>query len=708
METVYENHLKGQKSPYLLQHLHNPVDWYPWGEEAFRLAEEKQLPVFLSIGYSSCHWCHVMEKESFENEEIAALLNREYVSVKVDREERPDIDAVYMSACQTMTGSGGWPLTLLLTPEKEPFFAATYLPPKEDSGRAGLFEILSAAAARWKTSPNTLRNAGKKIREFLASPISEKDPVSDISPAKAEEILFQAARQFEKTFDPVYGGFGPPPKFPSPPGLLFLLRYGDLYRKGSCIEMAAHTLLSVAKGEIRDPIGGGFFRYATGRRWNAPHYEKMLCDNALLSLCYVEAFSLTGLSLFQQTAEETLQYLLREMRHPQGGFYCSQNADSDGEEGKYYLFSSEEVKAVVGKDAGEALCRAFSIGDSYTERESAHRPAPYHPGRFLPYAGEGKAEAPLSASFNPILEEPKKQLRLYRENRFPLFRDEKILLSWNALAILSLFRASRVFQRPSYGETANKTLDFLFSILKTSDGSFLSGWKEGAFQQEATLDGYAYLLLALLEAYRTDFEPHRLSQAEDVAEKLLSRFEDHEVGGFYLYSSQAESLILRPKDTYDGALPSGNAAAALGLTLLYEATGKRKWEEASRRSAAFLAKSCREHPAGHAFGLLTVLHQLLPPYTLTLCTAFPPDASFLNSLRGLSHEKVQCWVKTPQNYEALERIVPSTGSYALPSSGFTAHLCGAGRCLPPARSQEELWQLLKQEELLDPAFLPTE
>ena len=705
MKPSYTNHLQGQKSPYLLQHLHNPVDWYPWSEEAFRLAEEKQLPVFLSIGYSSCHWCHVMERESFENEEIASLLNRDFISVKVDREERPDIDAVYMSACQAMTGSGGWPLTLLLTPEKEPFFAATYLPPKGNQGGLGLYELLAGASARWKSSPAALRSAGKRVTEFLSAPAARTE--TTVSDAQRETLLHRAAGQFEKNFDSVSGGFGPPPKFPSPPGLLFLLRYGDIYRKNGCTEMAVHTLLSIAKGEIHDPVGGGFFRYAAGRRWNAPHYEKMLCDNALLALCYTEAFSLTGMSLLQQTAEETLQYLLREMRHPEGGFYCSQDADSGGEEGKYYFFSSEEVKAVLGREAGEALCKAFSIGEAYTRREPGFHSAPCLSGRFLPCAGEEGTGAPLSASFDPGLEEPKKRLREYREKRYPLFRDEKILLSWNALAVLALFRASRIFQRPAYGEAAEKALDFLFHTLGTPEGIFFSGWKEGVFQQEATLEGYAYLLLALLEAYRTNFEPRRLSQAGSLAEKLLSRFEDGGEGGFFLYSSQAEVLLLRPKDTYDGALPSGNSAAALGLALLYEATGSVRWEEAFRRSCSFFAKACGETPAGHSFGLLALLHELLPPYTLTVCTAFPPDPSLLEPLRKLSQEKAACRVKTPQNYEALELAAPSTGGFALPSSGFAAHLCGAGRCLPPAYSLTELHGLLRREELLDPAFFPS-
>lgn len=662
------NHLNQEKSPYLLQHADNPVDWYPWGNEAFERAAKEDKPVFLSIGYSTCHWCHVMAHESFEDEAIAELLNREYIAVKVDREERPDVDAVYMAVCQALTGSGGWPLTVILTPDQKPFFAGTYYPKYAGYGQPGLMDILREVSTLWKTRREELLHMGHQLVELL----NRRDELVPVIPEKA--LIKKAAALFEHDYDAKFGGFGKAPKFPVPHNLLFLLRYAKEEQIKKALAMAEHTLCAMAAGGIFDHIGGGFSRYSTDDIWLVPHFEKMLYDNALLTLAYLEAFRVTQEDSYRQTAIRTLSYMQRELMGPDGGFFCGQDADSEGVEGKYYFFTPGEVKRVLGQEMGERFCKAYDITES-GNFEGVSIPNRMNPRASLP--------AQCSHSLELLYE--------YRRQRTALHLDDKVILSWNAWAVIALAKAERVLGGNTYLSAAEHTHAFILNHMTDEKDRLFLRWckEEAAFG--GTLDDYAVYGLALLELYRTTYQTAYLKEAILRAEQIHTYFYDREQGGYYMTASDTEKLIARSKETYDGAIPSGNAAAGLLLHRIAEYTGESKWLDAGKRQIQFLAGVMNPLPYGHSLGLLALMEVLYPAQKLVIVSA---DGTFPQPLKKYLRENTGrdlCILfKTPQNAAELAELIPFTKEYPLPDEGYIYYLCENGACTAPQTEFEKL------------------
>jgi uncharacterized protein YyaL (SSP411 family) len=589
------NRLNLEKSPYLLQHAHNPVDWYPWGEEAFDKAKKDDKPIFLSIGYSTCHWCHVMAHESFEDEEVAELLNRDFICVKVDREERPDIDHIYMSVCQAVTGQGGWPLTIIMTPEQKPFFAATYIP-KNSGQMVGLMDLLPKVARMWKEQRDTIVASSEKIYEWMKKP--QTIAGGDVN----EQLLHEAYAYLADSFDRNYGGFGSAPKFPSPHNLMFLLRYYHLSGEDRALAMVEKTLESMYRGGIYDHIGFGFARYSTDRFWLVPHFEKMLYDNALLAIIYLEAFQLTGKDLYSRVAQEIFAYVLRDMTSEEGGFYSAEDADSEGEEGKFYLWQLEEVKEILGEEAGSQFSEAYHITRKGNFEE-----------RNIPNLIGGN-----NINNRDVLEPMREKLFKYREQRVRPHRDDKILTSWNGLMIAALALGARILHNENYLQSAEKAADFILSRLQRNDGRLLASYRDGVAKYPSYASDYANLIWGLLELYETGFNPRYLKLALQLNHDLLKYFWDDHQGGLFLYGKDAEQLAARPKEWFDGALPSSNSVTALNLLRLSRLTGDNELISRSRTQLEIQAGVAQGMPAVSTFYLMAVAMYLAQPKEIVI------------------------------------------------------------------------------------------
>ncbi len=654
------NSLIKEKSPYLRQHAENPVDWLPWGEEAFYRAGHEDKPIFLSIGYSTCHWCHVMARESFEDSQVAALLNRYYIPVKVDREERPDVDSVYMQACQALTGSGGWPLTIIMTADKLPFFAGTYIPKNSRGNQAGLIPLLSAIARRWAEDRESLLKTAGEIGSFLSA---QREP----SPAEpGEDKLKAAAAQLAAAYDREYGGFGTAPKFPSPHDLLFLLRLAHFTGDKEQRQMVDNSLRQMYRGGIYDHFGGGFSRYSTDREWLAPHFEKTLYDNALLSFLYTEAWQEGHTALYRDVAENTLDYCLRELKAEGGGFFSAQDADSRGVEGAYYLFTPEEVKSVLGEDAGRHFCNCYDI----TPEGNFH-------GKSIP-------NLLLNNRWNFVpegYEEYREKLRLYREERLPLFTDEKILTGWNGLMLMALSRAAFAFGDRRYLMEARELAEFMGEKLYEG-GRLMARLCDGELRYEAQLDDYAFYALGLLGLYRADFKAGHIASAQALAGQLLEDFAD-EKGGFFRTSRGAEKLFIRPKEVYDGALPSGNSAAALLFEELFRLTGKELWREAAEKQLGYICSACARVPAGCAFGYLAMLRYVYGGRELVCALPSGELPESFKAVLGRYAPELTVLVKDPENGELLSQLAPFTADMQPQKGKAACYICQNGACSLP-------------------------
>ena len=654
------NRLKQEKSPYLMQHGENPVDWYPWCEEAFQKATREDKPIFLSIGYSTCHWCHVMAHESFADSEVADLLNREFISIKVDREERPDIDAVYMSVCQAMTGSGGWPLTIFMTPEQKPFFAGTYFPKYGGYGRFGLMDLLERVADLWKNNREELLRAGSQI----TAAINQEQTGNGQKPNRS--LVERAYSQLAKRFDHKWGGFGAAPKFPTPHNLLFLMRYADTLQESNAMKMAEITLEDMAKGGIFDHIGGGFSRYSTDEMWLVPHFEKMLYDNTLLLIAYTKAYQHTKKESFADTADRTAGYILRELTDEEGGCYCGQDADSDGVEGKYYVFTPEEVKTVLGEADGVEFCRLYDITDS---------------GNF-----EGKSipNRIYSSGNGWDMDDPRlEKLYDYRLNRTKLHKDDKILLSWNAWAMLALAKAGQVLEEPSYLDAAVRIHVFIERKMVDGNDRLYLRYRDGDAAYVGQLEDYAVYALALLELYRVTFDAKYLQAAVHRTKQMVELFEDKAKVGYFMTAYDGEQLIARPKETYDGAMPSGNSVAAIVLQTLASLTGERSWQAAADRQLSFLAGEIGEYPSASCFGVLAMMDALYPHRELVCATSDGLPDELKNYLKLHPSDDLQVLLKTKRNAETLAECAPFTKDYPIPEQGAMYYLCENGACKAP-------------------------
>ena len=557
------NHLKDQTSPYLLQHADNPVNWYPWCNEAFACAKTQDKPIFLSIGYSTCHWCHVMAHESFEDTEIAEILNQYYISIKVDKEERPDIDSIYMSVCQAFTGSGGWPTTIFLTPQQKPFFAGTYFPKTARYGQIGLKELLLAVHEKWITDRSELLKSSEEVLSFLRRRNVGKEGLQGGGVTESNvngQLINTAFTLYKHTFDEKYGGFGEAPKFPTPHNLLFLMKYFEKSGYESAMKMAEKTLLQMYRGGIFDHIGGGFSRYSTDRLFLVPHFEKMLYDNALLIIAYCKAYQITNNQIYCDVAEMTAGYILREMTSPEGGFYSAQDADSEGVEGKYYLFEPAEIIEILGEEAGKKFNQYFDI----TEKGNFE-------GKNIPNLLQSRDwNENLNACLSAVYE--------YRRNRYALHLDDKILTSWNGLMIAAMCHLYRVTGKDDYLNAAIKAQKFIQSKLCEGNALYVS-YRKDQRSGKGFLDDYANEVFALLALYEATLDNIYLDKAREFCDKCISDFYDEEQGGFFLYGRENEQLILRPKETYDGAVPSGNSMMAYNLVRLFLLTGEKRFGE---------------------------------------------------------------------------------------------------------------------------------
>ena len=654
------NHLKDQRSAYLLQHAENPVDWYPWGEEAFEKARREDRPVFLSIGYSTCHWCHVMAQESFENEQVAEILNRAFVSVKVDREERGDVDAVYMELCTRLNGGGGWPLTVIMTAEQKPFFVGTYLPRENRDGRAGLIPMLLAVERLW----NGDRRALLKTGEDLSAMLLREQPADGGEPDRA--FAEKALAQLLDAYDPEYGGFGSAPKFPSPQDLLFLLRMGKLSGEGRARPAAERTLQQMARGGIFDHLGGGFARYSTDREWLAPHFEKTLYDNALLAYTYAEAWQEGHFECYRTTAEATLDYCLRELRGECGGFYSGQDADSEGGEGSYYLFTPEEVKGVLGEEDGRHFCECYDVTPEGN------------------YRGKSIPNLLLNPRWNLLPEgygDFRERLRLYRAGRMDLRTDKKLPTGWNGLMLAALAGAARIFSDRRYAAAARELGTFLRETAGAAEPERLRAvcYEGDSPFLPAQLDDLAFCALGFLELYRLDYDPGCIRTALALAEQITAHFACED-GGYYRSSDRAERLLKRPREIFDGALPSGNSAAALLFERLGRLTGELRWREAAREQLRFLCARSGRAPAGIAFGLLALLPRLYGGRELVAVSGDVPKT--LQTASARYAPELTLLLKRPGDRE-LAAVAPFTESLVQKDGRPTFYLCRDGSCSLP-------------------------
>ena len=654
------NRLKQEKSPYLMQHGENPVDWYPWCEEAFQRAAKEDKPIFLSIGYSTCHWCHVMAHEAFADSVVADLLNREFISIKVDREERPDIDAVYMSVCQAMTGSGGWPLTIFMTPEQKPFFAGTYFPKNGGYGRFGLMDLLERVAYLWKNNREELLRAGNQV----TAAINQGQTGNGSKPDR--RLVERAYSQLAQRLDHKWGGFGTAPKFPTPHNLLFLMRYADTLRESNAMKMTEITLEDMAKGGIFDHIGGGFSRYSTDEMWLVPHFEKMLYDNALLLIAYVEAYQHTKRECFADIARRTADYILRELSSVEGGCYCGQDADSDGVEGKYYVFTPEEVKEILGEADGVEFCRLYDITDSGNFEGKSIPNRIYSSGN-----GWDRNDPRLEKLYN------------YRLSRTQLHKDDKILLSWNAWAMIGLAKAGQVLTEPSYLDAAVRIHEFIERKMVTEHDRLYLRYRDGEDAYVGQLEDYAVYALALLELYRTTFDVKYLQAAVHRAEQRVELFEDKNKGGYFMTAFDGEQLIARPKETYDGAMPSGNSVAAMVLQTLASLTGERSWQAAADRQLSFLAGEIGDYPSASCFGVLAMMNALYPHRELVCAARDGLPGELKDYLKKHPADALYVLLKTKENAEALAECTPFTKDYPIPEQGTMYYLCEGGACKAP-------------------------
>ncbi|MCP4632010.1 MAG: thioredoxin domain-containing protein [candidate division Zixibacteria bacterium] len=627
------NRLVFEQSPYLLQHAANPVDWYPWGESAFYRARSEDKPIFLSIGYSTCHWCHVMERESFEDAKVAKLLNDNFVCIKVDREERPDIDNIYMNVCQLMTGSGGWPLTVILTPDLKPFFAGTYFPKESVYGRIGMMQLIPAISNAWKSERGKVLESTTKIMSAL-----KQNSVSDSGDELMVTVMKKAFDQFHGRYDEDYGGFGKAPKFPTPHNFLFLLRYWKRSGDESALQIVEKTLKQMRLGGIYDHIGYGFHRYSTDRQWLLPHFEKMLYDQALLATAYLETYQATGDRFYSRTAEEIFEYVMREMSSPEGGFYSAEDADSEGEEGKFYVWETSELMKILGEEDGKLFIEVFNITEdgNFSEQSTGEKT-----GVSIPHLKKSIPELAVENEYDSEellekLSEIRGKLFDAREKRIHPYKDDKILTDWNGLMIAAFAAGARVLKNDNYANFAKKTADFILEKMITKDGHLYHRYRAGQPGINGMLDDYSFMIHGLIELYQTTFDVKYLRKAIELNDKMIRKFWDSESGGFFLSGDDADDLIIRAKDIYDGALPSGNSIALLNLIRLSRITANNGYEIKARELLKAFSKEVDNNPSAYS-QLLAGLDYLIGP-SLEIVIVGNPDSKDTFKMKNALNE----------------------------------------------------------------------
>jgi uncharacterized protein YyaL (SSP411 family) len=682
------NRLIKEKSPYLLQHAYNPVDWYPWSNEAFQKAKAEDKPVFVSIGYSTCHWCHVMEKESFEDTEVAELMNQTFVSVKVDREERPDLDAAYMAVCQAMGRNCGWPLNVIMTPDKNPFFVASYIPKNNGYGSVGMVNLVPQMDQVWKTRRAELETIGKDIREQ-----AEYFPQAETENQLDKTTLDNAYEQLFLRFDQENGGFGRAPKFPSPHNLLFLLRYWKRTKEKNAWMMVEKTLRAMRLGGLFDQVGFGFHRYSTDAQWLVPHFEKMLYDQALLALAYVEAYQASGAAKFKLTAKETLEYVLRDLATVEGGFYSAEDADSEGEEGKFYLWTQQEIMQALPEQDAPLAIKLFEVkreGNYYEPPKGRNGKNILHFALPLEqFASESNLTideliTKLGKITNALFED--------REKRVHPSKDDKILADWNGLMIAALARASQVLGEPKYLQAATKAADFILQEMKTLDGKLYHRYAKGERAVSGFLDDYAYLVFGLIELYEAGFDEKYLQISVDLTKSMIAQFWDEKNGGFFFTDKSADDAVPRLKQTYDGAAPSGNSVAMVNLLHLARLSGEASFEDYAGKLLKAFSEEVKSQPLGHTFMLLGLEFALGPTFSVVL-VGDPADKETLAMLAALRKNYLPNLTVTIRISEKVKTDKIEVG-YEKIDGKTTAYVCRDQTCMPPTNKVEKMLELL--------------
>ena len=681
------NNLIGEKSPYLLQHVWNPVNWYPWGQEAFKKAKKEDKPIFLSIGYATCHWCHVMAHESFEDEEVARFLNSHFIAIKVDREERPDIDKIYMSVCQAMTGRGGWPLSIFMTPEGTPFFAGTYFPKLNRMGMTGLMDILNQIAVMWQKDRARILEAGDEITSAIKAHDSGKS-----GPVVRLDTLKTGYEQLAGTYDPKWGGFGTEPKFPTPHHLTFLLRWHKRSQDPNVLKMVEKTLDEMRRGGIFDQIGFGFHRYSVDERWLVPHFEKMLYDQAMLTMAYIEAYQVTGKAKFGQVAREIFTYVLRDMTDPEGGFYCAEDADSEGREGLFYVWTPEEIKERLGDVSGDSFCRFYDITEQGNFEEG--KSIPHMPLSLQAFA---QREGMDPAKLDTVLKDARRRLFDIRKKRVHPLKDDKILTSWNGLMIAAFAKGYQVFGDQVYADAAVKAVDFIMKNLRTTDGRLLRRYRKGEAAYPGYLDDYAFLVWGLIELYEATFDVSCLEETIALNQAMLDIFWDKQGGGLYFTGKGNEILITRSKEIYDGALPSGNSVAALNFLRLGRITGNPGLEQKAEQLTGAFSKEVVSFPMAYT-QLLVAFDFMFGPTQEIVIAGDPSLDSTMDMISAVRSRflpnKVVLMHQNGPDGKRLEALSPFVEMMVPIKRKATAYVCEQYACKVPVTDAGELEELL--------------
>ncbi len=694
VKNMKHNRLIHEKSPYLLQHAENPVDWYAWEPEAFEKARKENKPIFLSIGYSTCHWCHVMAHESFEDPEVARLMNEVFVCIKVDREERPDIDNIYMRACQKMTGSGGWPLTILMTPDKKPFYADTYIPRESHHGRLGMLDLVPRIKEVWDTQHADILKLADQITASL-NQLSQGSTGDELD----KSTLKTAYEQLSSRFSEQYGGFGNAPKFPRPQNLLFLLRYWQSTNDEKALWMVVKTLQSMQEGGIYDHIGFGFHRYSTDSHWLVPHFEKMLYDQAMLAMAYIEAYQATGKKELRETAKKIFTYVLRDMTDSKGGFYSAEDADSEGVEGKFYVWTEDEIRKVLKGEEADLIINVYNIDKTGNFRDEA---SVENTGANILHLEKTLTEVAFKnkTSVDELkerVEAARQKLFTARNKRIHPHKDDKILTDWNGLMIAALAKGAQVCNEPEYADAAKRAADFILTDMRRPDGRILHRYRDGHAAILANVDDYAFLIWGLLELYETVFDVHYLQTALNLNSEMIRYFWDEQNGGFYFTADDAEELIVRQKDIYDGAIPSGNSVAVLNLFRLARITANSDLEDKANKIMLAFSKDVKSEPFGYTQMMVGLDFGIGPSYEIVIVGN--PEATdtkeMLNFLRKhFVPNKVVLLRPSDQEEPDIIRLAKFTEYQSSFDGKATAYVCLDYACKMPTTDTEEMLKLL--------------
>lgn len=685
------NRLIYEKSPYLLQHAYNPVDWYPWGQEAFEKSKKENKPIFLSIGYSTCHWCHVMERESYDDEDVARLMNDAFVSIKIDREERPDIDSTYMRACQVLTGSGGWPLNVILTPDKKPFFAATYIRKESIFGRTGMLELIPKIKDLWEKNRDEVEKTARQVTSSI-SEVYRGKPGEELD----RDVLNMAYEQLLTMFDEQHGGFGDAPKFPTPHNLTFLLRYWRRTNDIIALRMVERTLTGMHMGGIYDHIGFGFHRYSTDSKWLVPHFEKMLYDQALLAMAYIEAYQATKNDEYGRTAREIFTYVLRDMTSPEGGFYSGEDADSEGVEGKFYVWTENEIRSVLGEES-DLVKRIFNIEEEGNFREEGRLTGKnilHMTGSLSEIASDLKV--PVD-KLQKLLDDARLKLFTARERRIHPGKDDKILVDWNGFMIAALSKGAQVFNEPAYADAAQRAADFILENMHDSRGRLYHRYRDGELAVPAFLDDYTSIIWGLIELYETTFKVRYLQTALDLTRDQIRHFWDSEKWGFYLTADDAEEVLVRKKQIYDGAIPSGNSVAMLNLLRLSRMIANPELEMMAVQIGQAFSHSIQQAPSGYT-QLLAALDFAVGPASEVVITGDSQADDTKAMLAALRQEFIpdKTVIFRPGEIELPEiiRLVEYTRYLSSTDGRATAYVCQNYSCKLPTTDTGKMLELL--------------